>query len=799
MFQSRPALRLVLLFAAGIILAAWISLSPACLFVITVIIVLISAIILWIDKWKIVGEILLQCSVILLGIFLQTLQQSDFRSRELGPCINDEPLILFGTVDSEPSRQERRISCVVSIDSIIRQGRIDRDSRRVMIMLRFDKEDHYKEEIEFGKKIEMNGTLEPFPFQRNPGEFDYGKYLALNDIQGVVEVKGLDNVRVGGEMDGNSFQAWTYSVQQNLYRIIDRLHSSRHAGFLKGIIFGYRADISSEVKQSFMDTGTIHILAVSGSNVAFVAAIFFSILGFFRLPRKAVGGVAILGLVAYMLITGSSASVVRATIMAIVLLCGTLFERKADIYNSISVAALILLLWNTNTLFDVGFQLSFAAVISIVYFYPRLESLIKKIPKRFEEVKGVDTVLKLFAVSLAAQLGTVPFTAYYFGRVSIISLVANIPVVPISGLNTFIGAAEIMFYPISPWIAKLYAAVNDFLVWFLLGFVKQAASVPFAYFEAWHFSAVFVIGYYILVIGIFNLNLPRVRAWLLIIVLTLSNYVLYSNIWFLIHPKCTVTIIDIGQGDAILIEFPNNKRILIDAGPLSQKFDAGEHTVVPFLKRKGISKLDYLLITHPHIDHFGGAGSVLKLLRIDTIMMASFTMSNHQVKDVLEIAEARHTGEKIVRTGSRVYIDSNARVYVLHPDSNHIAEKNPNNSSVVVKIIYGNSSIMLVGDAEVVTEQRMMPRYGAFLSSDILKAGHHGSITSSSEEFLKIVNPRIALISVGNHNKFRHPSPFTIWRLKFNSIDIKRTDKLGAIVFESDGTKWTQKEWRQKP
>ena len=798
MFQSRPALRLVLLFAAGIILAAWISLSPTCSFVIIVILVLISVIILWIDKWKIVGEILLQCSVILLGIFLQTLQQSDFRSRELDPRINDEPLILFGTVDSEPSRQERRISCVVSIDSIIRQGRIDRDSRRVMIMLRFDKKDHYKEEIEFGKKIEMNGTLEPFPFQRNPGEFDYGKYLALNDIQGVVEVKGLDNVRVGGEMDGNFFQAWTYSVQQNLYRIIDRLHSSRHAGFLKGIIFGYRADISSEVKQSFMDTGTIHILAVSGSNVAFVAAIFFSILGFFRLPRKAVSGVAILGLVAYMLITGSSASVVRATIMAIVLLCGTLFERKADIYNSISVAALVLLFWNTNTLFDVGFQLSFAAVISIVYFYPRLESLIKKIPKRFEEVKGVDGVLKLFAVSLAAQLGTVPFTAYYFGRVSIISLVANIPVVPISGLNTFIGAAEIMFYPISPWLAKLYAAANDFLVWFLLGFVKQAASVPFAYFEAWHFSVVFVIGYYILVIGIFNLNLPRVRAWLIIIVLTLSNYVLYLNIWFLTHPKCTVTMIDIGQGDAILIEFPNDKRILIDAGPLSQKFDAGEHTVVPFLKRKGISKLDYLLITHPHIDHFGGAGSVLKLLHVDTIMMASFTTSNHQVKDVLEIAEARHIGEKIVRTGSQVYIDSNARVYVLHPDSNHVAEKNPNNSSVVLKIVYGNSSIMLVGDAEVVTEQRMMPRYGAFLSSDILKAGHHGSITSSSEGFLKIVNPRIALISVGNHNKFRHPSPFTIWRLKVNSIDIKRTDKLGAIVFESDGTKWTQKEWRQK-
>jgi competence protein ComEC len=116
----------------------------------------------------------------------------------------------------------------------------------------------------------------------------------------------------------------------------------------------------------------------------------------------------------------------------------------------------------------------------------------------------------------------------------------------------------------------------------------------------------------------------------------------------------------------------------------------------------------------------------------------------------------------------------------------------------MLKIVYGNSAIMLVGDAEVVVEQRIIPRYGAFLSSDILKAGHHGSITSTSEEFLKLVRPQTVLISVGNHNKFRHPSPFTIWRMKANLIDIQRTDKLGAIILESDGTKWTQKKWRQR-
>jgi competence protein ComEC len=192
----------------------------------------------------------------------------------------------------------------------------------------------------------------------------------------------------------------------------------------------------------------------------------------------------------------------------------------------------------------------------------------------------------------------------------------------------------------------------------------------------------------------------------------------------------------------------------------------------------------------------GGAGSVLKSLHVDTIMMASLTMDNHEVNTVLEIAQAMHTGIKIVRTGDRIFIDPSARGYVLHPDSNHLAEKNLNNSSVVLKIIYGNSSILLAGDAEVPAEQRLIPRYGAFLSSNVLKTGHHGSITSTSADFLNVTRPQTALISVGYHNKFRHPSPFTIWRMTMNSIEIQRTDTSGAIVLETDGTKWIQKEWR---
>jgi competence protein ComEC len=796
MLRRRPALRFVLLFAAGIILSEWVSIPLVWLLSLSIVLVFLIAILFWMKKQQFIAVISLYCSVVLLGWLLQTLQHLDFESRELEPSIADESVTLFGTIDSEPIRRDRGISCVVRTDSIFRIHSIEQDSRRVMVMFRLNKEEVFSKEMEYGKKIKLLGSLEQFPFQRNPGEFDYGKYLRLNDIQGVITVKGLCEVRVNEHKNNNSLKAWIYSVQRSLYHTIDSLHSSRHAGFLKGIIFGYCADIPPDVKQSFLDTGTIHILAVSGSNVAFVAFIFFSLFGFFRLSRRAIGGAAILGLIIYMLLTGSSPSVVRATIMIIVILCGTLFERKADIYNSISAAAIILLLWNTNILFDIGFQLSFSAVISIVYFYPRLELLINLIPERFKKIQAVDAGLKLFAVSLAAQLGTIPFIAYYFSRMSIISFIANIPVVPMSGINTFIGAAEIMIYPICPFIARLYAAANDFLVWFLLEFVRQAARAPFASIETWHFPTMFAAGYYIMVFGVFNFNLPRFRAWTFVFILILCNCFLFESVWVNFHPKLVVTAIDVGQGDALLLEFPNGKRMLVDTGPSSQRFDAGERTIVPFLKRKGINKLDYLLITHPHSDHIGGARSILKSFRVDTLAMTTFYSENRLLKETLQIAQERNVGIKAVFAGNQIQIDTNARVYILYPRQDQCAERNANNSSIVLKVLYGKSSMLLVGDVEITVEQKMILRYAAFLSNDILKVGHHGSITSTSEEFLNIVHPRKAIISVGNHNQFRNPSSFTLKRLMAHAVEIDRTDKSGANILENDGNQWQQRVWR---
>jgi competence protein ComEC len=225
-------------------------------------------------------------------------------------------------------------------------------------------------------------------------------------------------------------------------------------------------------------------------------------------------------------------------------------------------------------------------------------------------------------------------------------------------------------------------------------------------------------------------------------------------------------------------------------------FDAGERTVVPFLKRKGNTKIDYLLITHSHSDHLGGARSILQSIRVDTLVINYFDSDNRQMKEILQVVREKNVGLKMMYAGDQIPVDPNVRMYVLYPQWNRIAEKNLNNTSIVLKVIFGNASMLLVGDAEVKVEHKLILRYKELLSSDILKVGHHGSLSSTSEEFLNIVHPQKALISVGNHNKFRHPSSFTVRRLLSHAVQIERTDKSGAIILENDGKQWVQRRWR---
>ncbi|NUN69304.1 MAG: DNA internalization-related competence protein ComEC/Rec2 [Bacteroidetes bacterium] len=654
--------------------------------------------------------------------------------------------------------------------------------------------------ILYGAFLTFRTVIQEPSSERNPGEFSYKEYLALNDIYASMTVRGYGNVSVSGERDPNLFFEYIiFPSKRFVERTIRTVMEGDMAYFLIGLLLGDRTDLSQEIKEAFMNTGTIHVLAVSGSHVVLVAEIIVVVVGLLRFPRRPRIILVMVMLVYYMFLTGATPSVVRATLMMLVMQLGKLFEERTDIYNVLGVSAILILLYEPKQLFDVGFQLSFSAVFSIVYFYPLLNALIPRIPEPLEEVRIMHWVWQLFAVSLAAQIGTLPFTAYYFGRVSIVSLAANLIVVPIVGVMVTVGLSGALLGIGSLWIASCFSEVNRLMAMFTLQFVAWAEQVPYAVVDTATFGAEQTIYYSVIVGLLFNLGKPAVVKRFFFTGLAAVDLFLILSLFRPPDDHLRVYFLDVGQGDGAVIRFPTGETVLVDAGPSSPDYDAGERNIAPFLRRNGIAALDAVITTHPHADHLGGVPYILRNFPVHTAVDAGQAAGSRLYREYTSLLSS--TRHMTVRAGSVLDIGG-ARLYVLHPTRHFIDADSAdgynelNGSSVVFKLVYGATSILFTGDAETDAEEHLATVYGTFLRSDLLKAGHHGSSTSSSERFISYVMPDHAVISVAKFNKFRHPSGKVIARLERYGAEVHRTDEEGAIVFQSDGHRWSKRQWR---
>lgn len=708
-----------------------------------------------------------------------------------------------GTITEEPVQKGDRISYVVKVRRVRQDSRLRSVQGRVLLNLRGS-----AEPLAYGDLIRFYGIPELPPEPGNPGQFDYRKYLYDKGIPLIVSGWGDGSVQKLAAGRGNLLVAAALTLKSRLALVSDKTLPPEKSAVLKGVLFGSRAEIDPVIEQEFVDTGVVHILSVSGYHVGLVLAGCSLLNGLLKLNRRNFALFSAAILIFYAALTGAQPAVIRATAMALVLLAGHLLGRDRDWATGLALSALIILLANPRAFYNVGFQFSFAATWGILYLGPvLLDRLFYRLPRAWRPAA---------AVPLAAQLAVLPLSAYYFNQVSAISLAANLIIVPLIGIITILGNIAVLGGAVWRLWAEVFNISTGFLLAVLIKLNAFLAGLPGAVLymkrpPLWA-VALWFTGLIVLVEGFchipFNQLLRRffITRWKIIV--TGSMVLLPAVLWPLFYQPpgpLTVTFVDVGEGDSVLIRTPRGKVMLIDtggsAGGRETGFDTGARILVPVLRNYGVSKIDALVLTHMHLDHIGGVPAVLEKLKVKKIVTPPSAedkgLGEADSTGATALAEiATLAGKKSIPTvpvgaGDRIILDPQIRIEVLAPQKNKTSgmPADSNNSSIVLKLSYGRDSILLTGDIEAEAMDRLLAGHRD-LRADVLKIPHHGSRGSLSDKFYQKVDPDLAVISVGR-NLFGHPSGEVLAALKANDIRVTRTDLHGAVTLISEGHGWS--------
>jgi competence protein ComEC len=792
--KSKPMLQIFLPVSGGIILARFFPISLPTVFLLTLFWVVLTLISLkFIRHFN--AEILFSICLFAFGFFRQVHFDQGFAPNHVKnlPQLFHLPVEVIGKLQSEPISKPNYQIFLIEAERI-KTGTYQFPVAGVIRGYLPKGTPKFKP----GDVLQLGGVLKPPRESRNPGGFDFSKYLATQSIFAILTVK--DSTQIQQIRHENA--AWLEKrvikpARTVIASRLEKLMPCATANLFKGLILGQKQDIAAEFLQALAFTGTSHILAVSGLHAGFILLILWLVLRTLRIPPGFTVVLTILGLSYFALLTGARPPVIRAVIMASVFLVGSQTQRLRDGMNNLAFAALIILLADPSELFNPGFQLSFSAVFSILYLYPPITRSFRKIliVNRLTQIPAVEYLMNLLSVSLAVSVGTAPIVAYYFHLFPPIGIFANILVVPLTGLLVALGIGVLFFSIFSSPISQIYSETVQLFTNGLFIFVQRLGDLPGSHFFVPRPTLFGFIFYYTLLLIASQWRRIQIRKYSLIFLLILLN----GHVWHAaIFKEKTLQIIhfDVGQGDAALVRFPNSKTLLIDAGDRDENHDCGAQIISPYLRMHGVSRLDYVLATHPHDDHIGGLPYILRNFKVAQLFVNGDSCESPIFDEFLAVTDSLKIPVQRVKAGDCLHFAEKVEGWVFHPpDSSGIVKNHENNNSIVLKLIYGNSTFLFTGDIENLAENQLFP-FGRLLQSNILKVAHHGSAYSTIPPFLDQVQPRRGIISVGEYNRFNQPAPVILERLAAAQIEILRTDLAGAIVFESDGIETWRVIWR---
>lgn len=655
----------------------------------------------------------------------------------------------------------------------IRFGSVEKNFKNEKVLVTLNSDDA---DLKLFDTISLSGRLSA-PFKAgNPSQFDYGNYLRNHRAYSVFYAK--DYVKLNSTL---SFKEKTMQKINNYRENVINIHSkylkSPNLEILGGIVFGDDAvSPPQNIKQSFINSGLLHILAASGMNVAFIYSFFFAIMSLFRINFKTKVSLGIVTVVIYSLMTGLGASVIRAACMLIFVLLGKLIDRDAHSISLLSFVALLMLIYNPMYINDVGFQLSFIVTFGILVMAPAVA--------RFKN-KFLDFLAGTVAIPIIAQLWVIPIQIFYFNNISLYSVFANIMSVPILMVLSFGGFVSSLLCAIKP-LANFICQVFDFILNPLLTILVNISDfwgkLPHSTMQTTHPSVFQIFVYYGILLCIAGLLYKELREKYL--KKLLIAFAVLFVIWMITlipvkNSNLEITAFDVGNADCFLIKTPQNEYLMIDTAKNGYKGgkSQAELIVLKYFKDNGIKNIDTIIVTHFDNDHCGGAVDLMKGIKVKNLYVNDLNHDSYAAKDIYKTA--KETGVKLIlaENSQTVYDKSGVSLVNYLPKTGG----NDNDNSIITTLKYKDFSMLFTGDAGEDALNSVIGNLGQ--NYTVLKVPHHGAHGVLNKKIMKVLKPEYSLISVGE-NKFGHPDVYTLSLL--DNSTVLRTDINNAVRFVVD-------------
>jgi len=629
-------------------------------------------------------------------------------------------------------------------------------------------------DAKIGEAVIIKGKISKLQNSRHFGDYDELKYLKTRGIDYKMFADSIKNGKIK-----YSFNFYIKAIRDKLANIYDSVLPEKEAGILKAIILGNKSGLDDYVKQLYQNAGIYHIIAISGLHISIIAAILMYITSFLNKSDSSI--LIIIALWIYCFLTGCNVSTIRAAIMTSIVLFGYVIGKEADFINSIAFSCLVLLLYQPLYLFDISFQYSFAAVTGIALIYPQINKII-----------NLKLMKELFACSIAVALSTKAISAFYFYKINTTDIFVNMLILP----SVFLLVISGIFCGLSGLISINLAKLFGIFICLILKVYEYIclffSSFSFSNVITGKINIIFIFIYYIvLILFVYIISTENNKKFLYLkklFLILLSLFLTISLIYKCIFKSIEIQMLDVGQGDCIVVKEDKNCIVIDGGGSYNTDFrnDTSMNVLLPNMRYNGIKNINAVFVTHTDEDHIKGIIEIIGQINIGKIFLPCKDFDDDCYK--MLVFKSNKYGVPIykIKNGDEIKIGKDIAIDCISPYCDMNMDNN--NSSIVIKLKYKNISALFTGDIEKEAEKYIIEKNND-IKADILKLSHHGSKTSTTDEFIDNVNPKFCIVSAGNYNIYKHPSKETVSRLEKRNIKIFNTNQCGDIFIKSNGSK----------